>query len=834
MKRIVSLITALLIFASLMTGSVFAVDEADEISVSDWTFEASSTNTNNGKPLEVPERVIDGNTNTHWHTMIEPKAEGPHYITVILPSVTDVGGYRYYPRTDNNRVGVCTKYEIYVSADGTNYEKAAQGTWANDADAKTVKFGKNYRAKYIRLQLVEAVGGYGSAGEIRLLKADKTKQTVNVTGKIQAKDISGSTSTPKTEEQPKEDTGKISGEGELSTDGWTFEVSSTNTNFGKPLEVPERVIDGSTKTFWHTMIEPKAEGPHYITVILPSVTEVGGYRYYPRTDNNRIGVCTKYEIYVSADGKNYEKAVQGTWASDTDEKTVKFSKNYRAKYIRLQMIESEKGYGSAGEIRLLKPDKAKQTVNVTGTIQAKDILAGAVSKKTEEIKEPESKMTGDGELPTDGWTFETSSTNTNNGVPTEVPERIIDGKTETFWHTMIEPKAEAPHYITVILPKEEYVSGYHYYPRTDNNRAGVCTKYEIYVSEDGKDFTLSAEGSWASSNNMKTADFGVNVKVKAVKLVMTEAVGGYGSAGEIRLSGPKDSYKNMTVSEYKVSYEDIVLKAVLFDSMNIYATGNSARPVTNMADGYSESYWHTEMVSGKLPQDITYNFHYAYTVDGLRYVPRQDGNLTGHFLKFDVLVSDNGVDFNLLKSFETTASAEEKDFMFDSPVKTKYMRIHLKEGLYGYGTCAELYFLQNGRQYKEDEANGEETYTLKIGDENVKVKKDGEEKTLTFDTAPFIYGGSTMIPLRGLMEEMGMSVDWNGGVQQIDIYDEYTEMILYIEDDRVYIDNIRYNAVAAPMIRDSRTFIPLRFMSEQMGYKVYWDGEKQEIKISTK
>ena len=36
------------------------------------------------------------------------------------------------------------------------------------------------------------------------------------------------------------------------------------------------------------------------------------------------------------------------------------------------------------------------------------------------------------------------------------------------------------------------------------------------------------------------------------------------------------------------------------------------------------------------------------------------------------------------------------------------------------------------------------------------------------------------------------------------------------------------------MIKDSRTFIPLRFMSEQMGYKVYWDSEKQEIRISTK
>lgn len=438
------------------------------------------------------------------------------------------------------------------------------------------------------------------------------------------------------------------------------------------------------------------------------------------------------------------------------------------------------------------------------------------------------------EIRVSGWTFDTSSTNANNGIPAEVPENTIDGDTKTHWHSMINPKAELPHYITAILPEPEFVSGYHYYPRTDTGNAGICTKYEIYVSGDGKEFVLAAQGTWASSKNMKTADFGVNIKVKAVKLLMIDAVGGYGSAGEIRLASPKSSYKNMTVAEYKTSYEDLVLKPVLFASMKINATGNSAYPVANMADGYSDTYWHTEMISGKLPQDITYDLRYPYTIEGLRYIPRQDGNLTGHFLKFDVYISADGQEYTLLKSFETTASEQEKDFMFDSPVKTKYLKIHLKEGLYGYGTCADVYFLQNGKQHREDVENCEESYTLKIGDKNIAVKKDGEEKTISLDTASFIYEGSTMLPLRGLMEEMGMSIEWDGRLQRITIYDDNTEITLNIEDDRADINGSRYNVSAPPMIRDSRTFIPLRFMSEQMGYNVYWNGEKQEIKISTK
>lgn len=611
---------------------------------------------------------------------------------------------------------------------------------------------------------------------------------------------------------------------EISVSGWAFDASSVNANNGVPLEIPQNVTDGSLSSHWHSMINPKAEPPHYLTVILPSVTEVGGYRYYPResASGTKAGTCTKYEIYVSSDGENYEKAASGTWENNASAKTVRFKNNYKAKYVRLQILEATGGYGSAAEIRILKPDAAKKTVSVTGKLR----FENAASESGESV--------GQGELSTEGWTFEASSVNANNGVPAEVPERTVDGDLKSHWHTMINPKAELPHYITAILPSVQYVSGYRYYPRTDGVKAGICTKYEIYVSDDLKNYVLAASGTWPSTTAAKTADFGANINAKAVKLVITEAEGGYGSAGEIRLIGIKDNYKNMTVEQYREKNEQLILKPVLFASMKVHATGNSAHPVSNMADGYSDTYWHTEMVAGKLPQDISYNFRYPYTIEGMRYIPRQDGNLTGHFLKFDVLISDDGREYSLLKSFETASSENYKDFMFDGPVKTKYLKIHLKEGLYGYGTCADMYFLQRGEQFIEDEANCEEAYILSVGSNSVKVKKDGQEKNLTFDTAPFIYEGSTMIPLRGLMEEMGMSVEWDGAVQKINVFDDGTDMELFIEDDRVYINSERYNSAAPPMIRDSRTFIPLRFMSEQMGYNVYWDGEKQEIKISTK
>jgi internalin A len=35
----------------------------------------------------------------------------------------------------------------------------------------------------------------------------------------------------------------------------------------------------------------------------------------------------------------------------------------------------------------------------------------------------------------------------------------------------------------------------------------------------------------------------------------------------------------------------------------------------------------------------------------------------------------------------------------------------------------------------------------------------------------------------------------------------------------------------APFIKDNRTFVPIRFVSENLGANVYWNGEKREVTI---
>ncbi len=813
MRKIISFILVFLLLVSLCTFVSRAEDlliKEDEYSNEGVKITADSVNGTSTGGYDA-EKAIDGKLNTWWHSVITPKKECPHQLILTLPSTKTIYGLRYYPRPDRG-AGICTKYEIHISSDGKAFDKVAEGSWDYTADAKTVYFGKAVEALVVKFVMTEAHGGFGSAAEIKFIN-EKGKDKAATTG-----NTAGNTNVITVKKPGEPD--------ELTPTNYKFEASSvTYAHGGVPWDTPERTVDGDLNTYWHTTITPKAELPHIMTIILPKTEVISGFRYYPRAIGG-AGVCTKYEIRISTDGVNYELAAEGMWANDASAKDAIFDENVAARYVKFIMLEAHGGFGNAGEIRLLKKDDSKP-----------------MGKGTENY---DARRFSDDEVSVDGWTFDTSSTNAHDGVPYEKPEKTIDGNLVTHWHSSIEPKAEGPHYITTIFPEPTYISGYRYYPRA-NGEAGICKQYELYVSANGTDFIKVSEGAWKMDKTAKEVDFLVNIEAKAVKLVILEGQYGFGSAGEIRAIGGKKEYYNIPKENFGVNFADYKIVSGIFDSMIVTTSieGQTYYVSSFISDMEEQSLWTTgdksvfEGVADIAPPvDINYKFGYPYTISGIKYVPRQDEvwRGKGHFKTVEVEISEDGVNYSLFDTlnFDTSDLESTKYMYFKEPVKTRHLRFHIVECVGDMAAVAELQFLQTGVQNALDNINDEETFVLRIGSGDISVKKGQEEKKITIDVAPYIYNGSTMIPLRGLLEEMGASIGWDGETQKITVNANIGKMVFGIEDDAVYINNIRYNTPVAPQITDSRTFIPLRFISENLGYNVYWNGETQEIRISNK
>jgi lysophospholipase L1-like esterase len=112
----------------------------------------------------------------------------------------------------------------------------------------------------------------------------------------------------------------------------------------------------------------------------------------------------------------------------------------------------------------------------------------------------------------------------------------------------------------------------------------------------------------------------------------------------------------------------------------------------------------------------------------------------------------------------------------------------------------------------------------------IAVMLDGDP--LLLERAPMIDRGRTLIPMRGVFEALGMTVDYKDGT--ITAAKTGMTLTLTIGSRTAIVDGDRYVLDAPPVIVDSLTLVPLRFVAEAGGADVRWDAAKRRVVITTK
>ncbi|MBQ7040112.1 MAG: copper amine oxidase N-terminal domain-containing protein, partial [Clostridia bacterium] len=111
--------------------------------------------------------------------------------------------------------------------------------------------------------------------------------------------------------------------------------------------------------------------------------------------------------------------------------------------------------------------------------------------------------------------------------------------------------------------------------------------------------------------------------------------------------------------------------------------------------------------------------------------------------------------------------------------------------------------------------------------EGITVILNGEQ--LQFDVEPIIINGRTMVPMRAIFEALGCTVAWDGDTQQAIGIKNGNKVVVAIGNTAAYIGGEFTEIDQPPVLMNSRTLVPLRFVSEAYGCEVDWNGDTQTV-----
>ena len=134
------------------------------------------------------------------------------------------------------------------------------------------------------------------------------------------------------------------------------------------------------------------------------------------------------------------------------------------------------------------------------------------------------------------------------------------------------------------------------------------------------------------------------------------------------------------------------------------------------------------------------------------------------------------------------------------------------------------------REIEEDVPAVEEKKDINLTIGSKVVLVDGDP--VVNDVAPIIKDSRTFLPIRIIAEELGATVTWNEAEQSVTIGKGNTEIVIYIGQAFALVNGGPVSLDAPAFIQDDRTYLPVRFVAENLGADVVWDATAQTVTIT--
>lgn len=103
-----------------------------------------------------------------------------------------------------------------------------------------------------------------------------------------------------------------------------------------------------------------------------------------------------------------------------------------------------------------------------------------------------------------------------------------------------------------------------------------------------------------------------------------------------------------------------------------------------------------------------------------------------------------------------------------------------------------------------------------------------------YKPAPYMKNYRVMVPIRGICEDLGAVVNWNNETYTVEIIREDNIVTFDIGGKKALVNNRSVEIdVPAELLKDT-TYVPVRFVSELLGYNVAWDGVMRMVMIQVR
>ena len=176
-----------------------------------------------------------------------------------------------------------------------------------------------------------------------------------------------------------------------------------------------------------------------------------------------------------------------------------------------------------------------------------------------------------------------------------------------------------------------------------------------------------------------------------------------------------------------------------------------------------------------------------------------------------------------------TVSVDLTGYQMTYPIRLKRIYVASPEQGQGQRSSIGTVAIDNISFSGAGEASDRKEADVHMAIGRTTVTVNGEEQKL--DVAPKLLNQTTVIPVRFFIDALGGDIDWNAQERRVTIVSGSNLVELWIGNNEMIIDGQKVVSPEAPLLENGRTLLPLRIISEALGWYVGWEETTKSITL---